>query len=181
MATQEPKFAPNSPIKPQNVFIGAQIFLRISTFSATLASAWITLTNTQTIQIGVFTMDAKYNYSPATKFLAYANIIVSVLSLLSVMFLCVLGRYGGSPARFFFLFLHDMMMMSLTLAGCSAATAIGYLGKYGNEHSGWMPICDHFEKFCKKGTFSLALSYLSLVFLLTLTITSASKSRQNLL
>ncbi|XP_065874851.1 CASP-like protein 1F2 [Euphorbia lathyris] len=181
MATHEPKFAPNSPIKTHNIFIGAQIFLRISTFVATLASAWIIITNKQTIEIGVFTMDAKYNYSPTSKFLAYANIIVCVLSLFSLFFLCFIGRYGWSPARFFFLFLHDMVMMSLILAGCSAATAIGYLGKYGNAHSGWMPVCDHFEKFCKRGTVSLALSYLAFAFLITLTVTSASKSRQILM
>jgi len=68
--------------------------------------------------------------------------------------------------------------MSLVLGGCAAATVIGSLGKYGNSHTGWMQICDHFGKFCKRATTSVAFSYFSLVCLLILTITSASKSRQ---
>lgn len=68
--------------------------------------------------------------------------------------------------------------MSLVLAGCAAATAIGFIGKYGDSHTGWMPICDHFGRFCDRGTISMIFSYLSLVLLLTLTVTSASKSRQ---
>jgi uncharacterized protein (TIGR01569 family) len=69
-------------------------------------------------------------------------------------------------------------MMSLVLAGCAAATAEGFIGRYGNSHAGWIPICDHFGKFCNKMTTSVILSYLSLSFLLMLTIISASKSRQ---
>ncbi|KAL2515152.1 CASP-like protein [Forsythia ovata] len=41
------------------------------------------------------------------------------------------------------------------MAGCSAGIAIGYLGKYGNSHTGWMPICDHFAKYCQRVTISV--------------------------
>lgn len=80
---------------------------------------------------------------------------------------------------FFFLFVFfTQLMVLLVLAGCAAASAIGYVGRYGNDHSGWSPICDHFAKFCKRITNSVILSYLAVFFLLMLTITSASKSRQ---
>lgn len=68
-------------------------------------------------------------------------------------------------------------MMILVLAGCAAATAEGYIGRYGNSHSGWTPICDNFGKFCNKMMSSVILSYLSVSFLVMLTITSVNKSR----
>lgn len=67
--------------------------------------------------------------------------------------------------------------MTLLMAGCAAATAIGYVGKYGNSHTGWMAICDHFSKFCNKLILSIMLSYLSFFFYLCLTIISANRSR----
>lgn len=69
-------------------------------------------------------------------------------------------------------------ILSLALAGCAAATAIGYVGKYGNRHSGWSPICDQFGEFCKRVTNAVIFAYLAVLFLLMLTIISASKSRQ---
>ncbi|CAL1389190.1 unnamed protein product [Linum trigynum] len=71
------------------------------------------------------------------------------------------------------------MVMGLVVAGCSAAMAIGVIGKYGENHSGWMPICDHFHRFCNRGTTSLALSYISLVLLFILTIMSSRNSSRS--
>ena len=68
-------------------------------------------------------------------------------------------------------------MVALLMAGCAAATAIGYVGKYGNSHSGWIAICDNFGKFCDKVTISVMLSYFAFGFYLFLTIISATMSR----
>ncbi|GMI67336.1 hypothetical protein HRI_000402900 [Hibiscus trionum] len=77
------------------------------------------------------------------------------------------------------LFVHDLFMMSLMLSGVAAGTAIGYVGRYGNSHAGWMEICHRLKKYCNRATASMALSYLSVVcLLLLLTVISASKSRQ---
>lgn len=178
MADIETKFSQNQPLKTQKNFIGAQIFLRIVVIAASFASTWLMLTNKQTIDIGGFVLDANYSYSPEFKFLSYANIVVGAFSFLSLLFLVLVGRRSSNPTYYFILFLHDLALMSLVLGGCAAATVIGSLGKYGNSHTGWMQICDHFGKFCKRATTSVTFSYLSLVCLLILTITSASKSRQ---
>ncbi|KAJ9163941.1 hypothetical protein P3X46_023562 [Hevea brasiliensis] len=164
--------------KTQKTFIAFQFCLRIFAIAATLATAWLTLTNKESTQLGIFVIDARYSYSSAFRFFALANVVVCAFSVLSLMFLFVVARYGSNSSHFFFMFLHDLFMMCLVLAGCAAATAIGFVGKYGNSHSGWMPICDHFARFCHRVTITLILSYLSLVFLLILTITSASNSRQ---
>nr|XP_009783527.1 PREDICTED: CASP-like protein 1F1 [Nicotiana sylvestris]XP_009783528.1 PREDICTED: CASP-like protein 1F1 [Nicotiana sylvestris]XP_009783529.1 PREDICTED: CASP-like protein 1F1 [Nicotiana sylvestris]XP_009783530.1 PREDICTED: CASP-like protein 1F1 [Nicotiana sylvestris] len=75
------------------------------------------------------------------------------------------------------MFIHDLMMMVLLLAGCAAATSIGFVGKYGVRQAGWMPICDHVSKFCHRVADSVMLSYLGVFFYLCLTIISANRSR----
>lgn len=66
----------------------------------------------------------------------------------------------------------------LLMAGCAAATAVGYVGKYGNSHAGWTAICGYFAKFCNRATAASSLSYFALFFYLILTVISANKSRQ---
>lgn len=68
-------------------------------------------------------------------------------------------------------------MLELLVAGSAAGTAIGYVGKYGQKHSGWNAICSFVPKFCHKVTVSLTLSYIAIIFYLCLTIISANQSR----
>ncbi|OAY48014.1 CASP-like protein 1F1 [Manihot esculenta] len=178
MENGEDGFPPYMLFRTQKTFASVQICLRIFAIGATLTAAWLMLTNKESTKIGVFVMYARYSYSSAFRFFAFANVVVCAFSVLSLMFLFILARYGSSPSHFFFLFLHDLFMMCLILAGCAAATAVGFVGKYGNSHSGWMPICNHFVRFCHRTTISLMVSYFSLLFLLILTVTSASNSRR---
>ncbi|KAG4185679.1 hypothetical protein ERO13_A09G247650v2 [Gossypium hirsutum] len=121
--------------------------------------------------------DARYSYSPAFKFFAYANAIAFGFSLMSLFFL-FFARHALTATIYFFFFLHDLMMMSLVLSGLAAGTVIGMVARDGNGHTGWLKICDRFEKFCDKVTVSMALSYVAVVCLLVLTVMSAGKSRQ---
>ncbi|XP_011002112.1 PREDICTED: CASP-like protein 1F1 [Populus euphratica] len=178
MANNEAKFSENQPSKTQKLFIGGQIFLRIVAIVASVASSWLMITSKQVIDIGGIVLDARYSYSPEFKFLAFTNIVVGCFSLLSLLFLVLVVRQGSHPNHYFFLFLHDLGMMSLVVGGCAAATTVGFLGKHGNSHTGWMQICDNFGKFCNRATTSVTISYLNLICLLILTITSASKSRK---
>ncbi|KAK4370746.1 hypothetical protein RND71_010221 [Anisodus tanguticus] len=85
---------------------------------------------------------------------------------------------GLDTKNSFYMFLHDLIVMALLLAGCAAATTVGYVGKYGEMHSGWMPICDHVSKFSHKIASSVMLSYFAVLFYLCLPIISANQSRQ---
>ncbi|KAG1335049.1 VHS domain-containing protein [Cocos nucifera] len=58
------------------------------------------------------------------------------------------------------------MSMSLVMASAAAATAIGHVGKKGNSHTGWMRVCDFFEKFCNRVEYSIACSYAGFLCLL---------------
>ncbi|XP_038709927.1 CASP-like protein 1F1 [Tripterygium wilfordii] len=164
-------------MKTQKIQNGAQVCLRILTIATTLAATWLVFTDKQTIEIFGLKMDARYSYSPAFKFFAYANVIACVFSALSLLTFFIICRQGSKPNSHFFLFLHDLLMMAMVLAGCAAATAIGYVGQFGNSHIGWLAICDHFGKFCHKLICSIALSFVSVLSLLALTIMSAVRSR----
>ncbi|PRQ16889.1 putative casparian strip membrane protein [Rosa chinensis] len=179
MATIEAKaLQPNPPVRTQKLFLGAQICLRTVAMATTLAATWIMITSKQSTEIVGIAFDARYSYSSAFKFLAFANAVVSACCLVSLLLVFLLHLQGSNPNHYFLLFLHDLFIMCLVLAGCAAATAIGFVGRYGNSHTGWTPICDHFGKFCHRVLISVILSYLSLIILLMLTVSSAIKSRQ---
>ncbi|KAL6177677.1 hypothetical protein ACLB2K_049202 [Fragaria x ananassa] len=178
MATIEVKLQANPPVmKSQKLLLGAQICLRTFAMATTLAATWIIITSKQSTEIVGITFDARYSYSSAFKFLAFANAVVSACCLVSSLLVFLLHLQGSNPNHYF-LFLHDLFIMCLVLAGCAAATAIGFVGRYGNSHTGWSPICDHFDKFCHRVSISVILSYLSLIILLMLTVGSAINSRQ---
>ncbi|KAG8388122.1 hypothetical protein BUALT_Bualt02G0092900 [Buddleja alternifolia] len=165
-------------IKTHKFVFLTQIFLRILAIAATFAAAWLTITSKETTVVYGIQVDARYSYSPAFKFLALANLIAFGFSVLSLFLVFIAGRKAVNPTYYFYIFLHDLAISLLLIAGCAAATAIAYVGKYGNSHTGWMAICDHFAKFCNRVKASAMLSYLAFAFYLILTIISACNSRR---
>lgn len=53
--------------------------------------------------------------------------------------------------------------------------AIGVVGKYGQNQTGWIAICDRVGKFCDKIAVSIASSFLAVVGLAVLAVMSAHK------
>ncbi|KAI9177673.1 hypothetical protein LWI28_017953 [Acer negundo] len=165
-------------MKTPKLFYLTQICLRILAIATTLAAASVMFTSRQSTFIFGTIFEARYSFSSAFKFFAIANAVASAFSFLSLIYILIMCRQHSNPTHYFFLFLHDLLMMLLVLAGCAAATAVGYIGKYGNSHIGWTAICGQFGKFCNRMTTSVILSYVSVMFLLVLTIANASRSRQ---
>ncbi|KAH6772030.1 hypothetical protein C2S53_015022 [Perilla frutescens var. hirtella] len=178
MAISIDNFNTPSPSKSHKIYYATQIFLRILSIGTTLASACLTLTNNQTVVVYGIQVDARYSYSPAFKFFAFANIVAFSLSVLSLILVLTMRTKAVKSHHHFFLFLHDLILTILLMAGFAAWMAIAYVGKYGNSHTGWMPICDHFGKFCNRGIVSGIIGFLGIVVYLILTIISANKSRQ---
>ncbi|GAB2227401.1 hypothetical protein Droror1_Dr00009221 [Drosera rotundifolia] len=155
---------------------GAQVVLRLLVVISSAVSAYLMFTSKEETVIYDLPMSAKYSYSPAFKFEAYINVAASVFGLITLIVSSV-GLRHGNPTTYFFLFLHDLVLMSLVLGGCSAAAAIGYVGKNGFEQAGWTAICDHFNPFCKRASTSIMLGLGSTIFLFLLSILSAINSR----
>ncbi|KAG8379485.1 hypothetical protein BUALT_Bualt07G0093400 [Buddleja alternifolia] len=170
--------AVDKSFKTHKKFVLTQISFRFMCIGATLAATWIMFTTKQTALVYGIQVDARYSYSPAFKFLAVANLIACAFSVLSLFLAFVMGNKAVDSTHYFYLFLHDLVMTLLLMAGCAAATAIGYVGRYGNSHSGWIAICGYFDKFCNKATIATMLSYIATLLYLTLTIISAKKSNQ---
>ncbi|CAA0806899.1 CASP-like protein 1F1 [Striga hermonthica] len=165
-------------IPPHKLFFATQISLRLLAFAATLAATSIMLSTKQTALVFGIQFDARYSYSPAFKFFAFANLVVCVFTVPSLFTAFILGRKTVDSTYYFYMFLHDMVMTILLMAGCAAATVVGYIGKYGNSHSGWMAICGYFNKFCDWVMAATILSYFGLFFYFVLAIVTAHKSRQ---
>ncbi|CAH9109094.1 unnamed protein product [Cuscuta europaea] len=165
------------PLKALKLSSAAQVVMRLGTTALTLAATWATLTSKETATVFGIEFVARYSYSPIFKFFLIANIAVCGLSFLSVFLVFILDKMTDAR-NYFYMFLHDLIVMALLLSGCASATGIGYIGKYGESHSGWMAICDNVTHFCHKMTLSLALSYVAVVFYLCLTILSANQSRK---
>lgn len=64
-----------------------------------------------------------------------------------------------------------MQIVTLLLdSSISACLAIGQVGKNGNEHAGWLPICNQVPKFCNRVTGALIAGFVAsiLYFLILL-------------
>ncbi|KAL2492190.1 CASP-like protein 1F1 [Abeliophyllum distichum] len=115
--------------KTQKFSFVSQILLRVLATAGTLAATWITLTSQETVVVFGIQVDARYSYSPASKFLAYTNIIVCAFSVLSIFIVFFLGYKAVDRRNYFFIFLHDLILTTLLMAGCSAGLTVGYLGE----------------------------------------------------
>ncbi|GLU20789.1 hypothetical protein SLE2022_369710 [Rubroshorea leprosula] len=167
-----------SPLKTQKHHFGAQVFLRTVAIGTTMAAIWLMMTSKEIAIVFGLPFEAKYSYMPAFKFFACANGIACAFIAASLLLFFIFGRIGLSPTCFFILFLHDLFTMLLVLSGISAATAVGLVGRNGNSHAGWMPICDNLTKFCFRVTLSTVFGCISFILLLVLTIMAANKYRQ---
>ncbi|CAI9754032.1 unnamed protein product [Fraxinus pennsylvanica] len=149
--------------KTQKISFASQILLRVLAIACTLAATWL-----------VITSERGFRDRGQCTFIALANIIACAFSVLSLFIIFLLGYKAVDSRNYFIIFLYDLILTMLLMAGCAAATVIGYLGKYGEGHTGWTGIRDHFAKYCKRITLSVVLSFFSVVFYLLLTVTDSS-------
>ncbi|KAK4488956.1 hypothetical protein RD792_004747, partial [Penstemon davidsonii] len=66
------------------------------------------LTTKQSTVVFGIQLDARYNYSSAFKFFAFANLIACVFSVLSLFLAFILGSKEVDPTYYFYTFLHDL-------------------------------------------------------------------------
>ncbi|KAK8673405.1 hypothetical protein V6N13_111743 [Hibiscus sabdariffa] len=155
-------------------FFMAQSLVRFFAAVFTLTAICVMATSSQTIVLLGFTIKAHYSDSSSMRFLFVSDAIVSASSLLSLIFVFHLRRSGSNPKHFFYLFLHDMVILMLVISGCAAATAVGYISRYGEEKMGWMAVCNRVGIFCNHMTIALVLSYLAFFSYFALTVMSSN-------
>ncbi|KAL5717433.1 hypothetical protein ACHQM5_010434 [Ranunculus cassubicifolius] len=161
----------------QKGFFMSQIVLRVLGIAATLISIVLMITSKQTISVFSLRIEANYSYSSTFKFFVAMDSFACSLSALCLsIFLYHHILTNPVQKTYQIMFLIDLMVLVCILIGSSAATAIGYVGKYGNSHAGWMPICDQFGKFCNRSLASVVMSFFAAMIFIGLTIWSSWKA-----
>ncbi|KAK8653206.1 hypothetical protein V6N13_127216 [Hibiscus sabdariffa] len=156
-------------------FFMVQTMVRVFAAVCTLAAICVMATSSQTVVLFGFTIKAHYTDSSAMRFLFVTDAVVTASSVLSLIFVYHSRRSGSNPKNFFYLFLHDMVIMVLAISGCAASTAVAYIGRYGEEKTGWMAICNRVSKFCNHMTLAMVLSYLAFFSYFALAVMSGNK------
>ncbi|KAH6829927.1 hypothetical protein C2S53_018698 [Perilla frutescens var. hirtella] len=147
--------------------------LRIMVIAFSAAGAVITVTSQQSVNLFGIVMSASYSYSSSFRYKVVADCAVCGLTVLSVILVISLNRPKSNPKNYFYLLLHDLVCVLVLLSACSAAMAIGFVGKFGQAETGWMSICDRVQEFCDKMTVSIVTSFLAVICLFLLTVMSA--------
>ncbi|KAJ9132866.1 hypothetical protein P3X46_033692 [Hevea brasiliensis] len=133
---------------PHRSFFMTQVMFRVLAIAFTVALISVMVTSDQNVLVfGIMTvarliykyrMIFDFGFSCVFfRFLLGADAVVCGLSVLSLIIFCILSRSE-----------HMRVMMVLLISGCSAATAIGYVGHYGANGMTWIAVCDYVGKFC---------------------------------
>lgn len=69
-----------------------------------------------------------------------------------------------------FVICNVQVIVVLLSSSISAALAIGQVGKKGNSHAGWLPICGQVPKFCDHVTGALIASFIAAILYLVLLV-----------
>ncbi|CAA2958899.1 CASP 1C1 [Olea europaea subsp. europaea] len=130
--------------------------LRLLALGAAVTATVITVTSKDTAQVLNMKFEAKYTNSPTFKYFALINAIASGYSLIMLFF-----PSKSSCGHLILVF--DLIMVLLLDSSISACLAIGQVGKKGNGHAGWLPICGQVPKFCDHVTGALIAGFLAAI------------------
>ncbi|KAK3223010.1 hypothetical protein Dsin_010035 [Dipteronia sinensis] len=150
--------------------------MRIIGAIGTLASAITMGTTNQTlpftIQFNLFR--AQYDDLPTFTFFVIANSVVcGYLVLVSLPISIFHVIKSEAKISRIILLIFDTVMFGLLTAGASAAAAIVYLAHKGNASANWSAICQQFYSFCERISGSLIGSFVTVIMLMLIIITSA--------
>ncbi|CAO2818320.1 unnamed protein product [Amaranthus hypochondriacus] len=108
----EAKQEENFQIKKGKKWVDSlSISLRVLTFVTSISATCIGFTSSQSSIVFGIQMEAKYSFSSAFKFFAYATAIASVSSALSLGFTFILRRstVSSKANHHWFFFMHDLV------------------------------------------------------------------------
>ncbi|XP_062203874.1 CASP-like protein 1B1 [Phragmites australis] len=155
------------------------IVLRAAAALTTAVAAAVMALNTQSYTAVVAivgtrpltqTFTAKFRDTPAFVYFVIANAIAGVYNMVVLVMRRLLRRRTAS------LVVHmlDMVIMALLATGAATAASMAELGKNGNLHARWNPICDRFGSFCNRGGIALVSSFIGVALMLALNLLSAA-------
>ncbi|CAM8915296.1 unnamed protein product [Rhodiola kirilowii] len=116
--------------------------LRVIALGATVAAVVVMVTSHESATVLNMKFTAKYSNTEAFMYFVVANAVGAGYSLI-VLFLSLCKN----PYWRIILVL-DLVMAVLLASSMSAALTIAQVGKKGNSHAGWLPICGQVPRFC---------------------------------
>ncbi|XP_010904649.1 CASP-like protein 1B1 [Elaeis guineensis] len=153
------------------------VLLRLAALLATVTATIVMALNKQTKSITaafvgtnpiIQTFTAKFQQTPAFVYFVIANAVASLYNLLVLL----LRPFMKRKAHEIFEHLGGMVMVSVVASGAAAAAAMAELGKNGNLHARWNPICNRFDAFCCRGGVALIASFIGASLLMILNTVS---------
>ncbi|TVU49116.1 hypothetical protein EJB05_00408, partial [Eragrostis curvula] len=118
------------------------------------------------------TFTVKFRDTPAFVYFVIANAIASVYNLTVLLMRRLILR--RRTATLVVHMLDMVVIMVLLTTGAATAASMAHLGKNGNLHARWNPICDKFGSFCSRGGIALVSSFIGVAFMLVLNLLSAA-------
>ncbi|CAN6329841.1 unnamed protein product [Urochloa humidicola] len=117
------------------------------------------------------TFTTEFRDIPAFVYFVIANAIAGAYNLLVLIIRRLILRRRTAS-----LVLHmlDMVIMALLATGAATAASMAELGKNGNLHARWNPICDRFGSFCSRGGIAIVSSFIGVALMLALNLLSAA-------
>ncbi|KAH7568923.1 hypothetical protein ACOSQ2_012358 [Xanthoceras sorbifolium] len=149
--------------KNKSIFI---ILLRLLALGATVAAIAVMVTSHDSTVVLNLTFSAKYSNDPVFKYFVVAEAIAGGYSLL------VLFLFSKQSKLWRLIIILDVVVTALLISSISAAMAIAHVGKKGNSHAGWLPICGQVPKFCDHVTGSLIAGFAAAIIYLLLLLSS---------
>ncbi|KAL9234059.1 hypothetical protein vseg_008974 [Gypsophila vaccaria] len=141
------------------------IVLRLVAMVATFVAVIVMCTAHDTARVFNLKFEAKFSNSPSFKYFVIANGVVCCYSLAIILL--------PTKSLFWrFILILDTMMTLVLTSSISAAMAIAYVGKKGNSHAGWLPICGQVPKFCDQSTAALVVGFVAVIVYFVLLIYS---------
>ncbi|KAJ4823182.1 hypothetical protein Tsubulata_015122 [Turnera subulata] len=162
------------PMKQRGFFV-AQRVLRVLAIAFSVVAISVMVTAKETTYLFTIRIEGRYSFTASYRFLLAVDAILCGFSVLSMIFVWFQSHQEFNSRTYFFLLLHDMVMMLLMMSGCAAATATGYVARYGEPKLYWMAVCNAAHKLCNTLTFSLVFSYLIFFCYLALNVMGAYK------
>ncbi|KAI3495305.1 hypothetical protein L2E82_40046 [Cichorium intybus] len=140
------------------------IVLRFIAMASTFVATLVMITSHDSAKVLGMTFQAKYNNSPTLKYFVIVCVITTVYSLATLF---VPPKKSWRPVLVL-----DLIIMSFLISSFSAAVGVGQLGKEGNSHAGWLPICGQVPKFCHHVSAALIAGFVAVIFYVLLLLYS---------
>ncbi|KAJ1266334.1 hypothetical protein BS78_08G142900 [Paspalum vaginatum] len=119
------------------------------------------------------TFTARFSDTPAFVYFVIANAIAGAYNMVVLAVGRLIRRRRTASLVVQML---DMVIMALLATGAATAASMAELGKNGNLHARWNPICDRFGSFCSRGGIALVSSFIGVALMLALNLLSAASN-----